>query len=187
MPDAPLLNPVSPCFRWQGPGLELALESGLEVVRLCLGRQESPDRAAQVLGGALPSARTIVWCRTVEIAWLGPREWLLMGRDLTPVIGGLRDAYADGLALVTDVTHASASFVLSGPSARAALSAHCPLDIADHAFPKGVSARSLLGEAGVFVARLPDGEAGHPCFRLIVDQTLADYAVRMIRPREGVI
>jgi hypothetical protein len=62
---------------------------------------------------------------------------------------------------------------------RDALAAHCPLDLRGRSFPVGAVARSLLGEAGIFIAREAD-VAGETLFRLIVDQTMAHYAVRLL-------
>jgi sarcosine oxidase subunit gamma len=85
----------------------------------------------------------------------------------------------DVLSLITDLTHSQFPFLLTGPCAQDRLAALCPLDLRNEAFPVGAAVRSLLGEAGLFVARLPalDGE---PAYRLLVDQTQAAYAARMI-------
>jgi sarcosine oxidase subunit gamma len=123
------------------------------------------------------------------ISWLAPGEWLLTGPEqaLQAVIERVEAVVGD-LGLVTDRSDASASFLLSGAEARDVLAAVTPLDIADMAIGVGDVARAPLGETGMFVARLPDRN-GQPCFRIIVDQTLAAYAVRMLagpKPTSGV-
>jgi sarcosine oxidase subunit gamma len=81
--------------------------------------------------------------------------------------------------LALDVSHARFGMVLSGRDARLSLAAHCPLDLADDVFPVGMVARSLLGDTGMFLARLPDSGDG-PQLRIVVDQTMAGYAVQML-------
>src|SRR6185437_4767313 len=88
---------------------------------------------------------------------------------------------ADGgdSVLAVDLTHGRTAFLLSGANARAALNTHSPLDLRAESFPVGATARTLLGDTGMFIARLPDVPGG-PSFQVIVDQTMAPYAARLL-------
>lgn len=138
---------------------------------------------AKALGAELPDAQRAILDNSsaVEIAWLAPDEWLLFGAepDVARAADQARAALSKSTALVTDLTHARAAFRLIGAKARDALAAHCPLDFSDAAFPVGAVARSLLGETHMFVGRRAD-EDRQPSFRLIVDQTMAQYASRLL-------
>ena len=115
----------------------------------------------------------------IAVSWLAPDEWLLTGPEGAVLAALERAENAGDSALATDLSHARASFQLSGAGARDRLAAQTPLDISDAAMPVGRVARTPLGDTGMFLARLPD-TAGQPTFRIIVDQTMAAYAVRML-------
>jgi sarcosine oxidase subunit gamma len=87
--------------------------------------------------------------------------------------------FAGDLGLGVDLTHARASFLLTGADARDRLASTTPLNVADAAFGEGSVARTPLGETTMFLARLADRDAS-PRFRIIVDQTMACYAARML-------
>jgi sarcosine oxidase subunit gamma len=131
-------------------------------------------------GAELPARCREVEAGGLSCAWLAPRAWLITGRE--EKVAGLVERLSAELGdegLVVDLTHARAVYLLTGKGARDALSALCPLDLSDATAPIGFSARSLLGDAGVFLSRKAD-EGDAPVFVLIVDQTMAAYAARMI-------
>jgi sarcosine oxidase subunit gamma len=166
----------------KGPEFRLQPEQHIGMVKVQFYRQEDPSLLSHALSENLPAAGwQVSLAGGAECAWIAPGEWLLIGPE--PVIANLA-RHLDGelkevLSLITDLTHSQFPFLLTGPCAKDRLAALCPLDLRDEAFPVGAAARSLLGEAGLFVARLPalDGE---PAYRLLVDQTQAAYAARMI-------
>lgn len=165
-----------------GPGFHLRPEPRLGVLKVRIFGDEDPGTLAAVLGGGLPAPRgSAVGAGGVTCAWLAPGEWLILGPEaaLAPLADRLDAAWQVTTALVTDHSHAAASFILTGPAGRDRLAAVCPLDLRDGSFPPGAVARSLLNGTGLFLARLAD-EAGAPAFRLIVDQTAAAHAVRLI-------
>lgn len=124
-------------------------------------------------GGSLVSAG-------LGVCWLAPGEWLLTGPEEELLIALERvQTTAGDMGLATDRSDASTSFLLGGAEARDILAAVTPLDISEIAIGVGGVARAPLGETGMFIARLPDA-SGQPRFRIIVDQTMADYAVRML-------
>src|SRR3546814_5042420 len=132
------------------------------------------------LGIAPPSVLTEIEPGPVAIAWLAPGEWLVTGDEANVERVRLRCADAAGdLGLMVDITHARATYELSGAGARSVLAAHCPLDLGDEAMPIGAAKRSTFSDTGFFISRRSDRD-GQPRFRLIFDQTMAGYAERLL-------
>ncbi len=166
-------------------GFRLKFLPFVGIAMIQLGEDSAATDVARGLGADLPAPCGSVETGTLLCAWLAPREWLLVGPedDLARFLTQTH-ASATPHGLVTDLTHACAAFEISGPGAREALSAHCPLDLSDAAFPIGSAARSLLSSAKFFVCRKQD-QAHAPAFLLIVDQTMATYAMRMFAGPAG--
>lgn len=143
--------------------LEEAIVSTFETV---FGRCPPPP------GGSFLSGSTMV-------SWLAPREWLLTGEDaqVQTMIEQIEDVAECALAM--DVSHARAAILVTGSHARDALAAMTSLDISDTVFRAGDVARASFGDVAMFLARLSD-QAGIPRFRMIIDQTMAAYAVRIL-------
>lgn len=164
------------------PGFAAAVEHDLGIAKLqLLGREQADDVLVQLVGGVAPGVGRQRESDGLTIAWLAPGEWLLLGPE--PIVASRARALAltgGEDALVVDLAHARTCFLISGAGARAALAAQCPLDLWPDSFPPNAVARSLLGDAAMFIARLPDGLDGRPIFRIIVDQTMAAYAARML-------
>lgn len=172
------------------PGLTLRVEPELGVGKIHIFGPEPERRAAPLAATAFPPPQRQTMAGAVAVAWLAPGEWLLTGPEphVAALIERMDARGGDGI-LATDLTHARVSFLISGTGARDALAAHCPLDLWPDAFPVHAVARSLLGDASMFLARLPDAADG-PQFRIIIDQTMGDYAVRMLAGaprRQGVL
>jgi sarcosine oxidase subunit gamma len=133
----------------------------------------------EIFGESAPAAGHGLPLGDITVSWLAPDEWLLTGPEGAVLAALERADIAGDSGLATDLSDARASFQLSGQGARDRLAAHTPLDISDAAMAVGRVARAPLGDTGMFIARLPD-TAGQPTFRIIVDQTMAAYAVRML-------
>lgn len=133
----------------------------------------------RAFGRSAPAAGGSLSLDGVDVSWLAPGEWLVTGAE-PEVRAALEraDAVAGDFGLATDLSHARASFLLSGKDARNTLAAVTPLDVSHVAIPVGGVARAPLLDTGMFLARLPDFD-GAPSFRIVVDQTMAAYAVRM--------
>lgn len=161
------------------PGVSFRIEPGLGIAKLRIFGDAADARFRVVTGIAPPRAGTQIEDQQLSLAWLAPGEWLITGHE-TAVADWVARADALGAddLLAIDFSHARAAFLLEGANARAALAAHCPLDLWPDIFPVGAVARSLLGDTGLFIARLGDAE-GAPRFRIIVDQTMAAYAGRL--------
>lgn len=170
------------------PGLTLKVERTIGIAKLQLLGRELEQRFAQISGVTAPATGAQVEESGLTVAWLAPGEWLLVGAELLVAACLLAiEERSCGEAFAADITHARTSFLLSGANARGALAAHCPLDFWPSAFPVNAAARTLLGDTGMFIARLEDAVES-PRFRIIVDQTMGSYAARMIAgplPRSG--
>ncbi len=162
------------------PSLGVLAEPGLGIGKLQVLGADPAAVFRALVGIEPPPACAQVAAQGLEFAWMAPNEWLLTGPEqaVTDMLARLDDRGGDD-ALAVDLTHARAAFVVNGTDARDVLASLCPLDLWSESFPVHAVARSLLGDAGMFVARLPDA-TGVPRFRIVVDQTMAAYAARML-------
>lgn len=164
----------------EGAGVRLAAEPRLGIAKLQILAADPDAWFETALGIAAPPILDEIQPGPVAIAWLAPGEWLVTGSETDVERVRTRCAEAAGnLGLMVDITHARATFELSGPKAASALATHCPLDFGDEAMPVGAARRSTFSDTGFFISRRPD-RAGQPCFRLIFDQSMAGYAARML-------
>lgn len=160
--------------------VRLAAETGLGLAKLQILAADPDAWFEQALGLAPPSALTEIEPGPVAIAWLAPGEWLVTGDAADVERVRLRCAEAAGnLGLMIDITHARATYELSGAAARSILAAHCPLDLSAEAMPVGAAKRSMFSDTGFFISRRSDRD-GQPRFRLIFDQSMAGYAERLL-------
>lgn len=164
-------------------GVALTLEAGFGVGKVQFLRGTTSAYFSDLFGQSAPAARQSLSLDEVQVSWLAPDEWLLTGDEagVLAVIG--RSAMFGDSCLATNLSHARAAFRLSGARARDRLAALTPLDVSGAAMAVGGVARAPLSDTGMFLARLPDRD-GQPDFRIVVDQTVAVYAVRMLREPE---
>ena len=167
-------------FVCEGDSVHLAAEPRLGVAKLMVMVDEPDIWFADTLGIAAPAVSSEIEVAAIAFAWLAPGEWLVTGReeDVAAVCARCRNGVG-ALGLMIDFTHARASFQLSGSDARSVLAAHSPLDVSHAAMPVGAAARSMFTDTGFFVSRRPDRD-DQPTFRLIFDQTMAEYAGRLL-------
>jgi sarcosine oxidase, subunit gamma len=87
--------------------------------------------------------------------WLGPDEWLLIAGDADPELFSATIASALGEALhsLVDVSHRQVGIVVDGAGAARALSAGCPLDLRERAFPVGFATRTLFEKTEIVLWR----------------------------------
>jgi len=129
-------------------------------------------RAGAAFGVALP----LVPCRAAEMEsraalWLGPDEWLLLAPRGEDAAAGLAEALSGTAHSLVDVSDGFAALVLRGAMAARALSAGCPLDLHDTAFPVGMVTRTVLGRVGITLWRRGPQE-----WRIEVGRSLAAHA-----------
>lgn len=108
---------------------------------------------------------------------LGPDEWLLLAdAERDPWLSARIAAATAGAAhSLVDVTHRSASLLLSGDAAEAVLAAGCPLPLDIATFPVGRATRTLLAKAEVVLWR-----RARNSFHIEVAASLVPYAVGLL-------
>lgn len=160
---------------WSIEGLVVKPEELVSAVDLRID-PAGPGSAAveHALGSALP-VKPNTWTATREgqIVWLGPDEWLVTSKVFQPheLEGSLsRVVSANGGAAV-DVSAQRTAIRVSGRQARELLSFGCSLDLRPAAFPKGSSAQTSIGQAGVLILALGRGDD----FRIFVRPSFAGY------------
>ncbi len=170
------------------PGLGILLEQGVGIGKFQVAGVDPGTIFRRLTGFEPPPACEQIDRNGLLFAWLSPNEWLVTGPEhrVAAMLSQIDERGADDV-LAVDLTHARAPFIVNGTQARDALASLCPLDLWSKAFPVNAVARSLLGDVGMFIARLPD-LTDVARFRVIVDQTMAAYAARMLagpQPRPG--
>jgi len=141
---------------------------------------EVRERLETALGATIPDVpNQVVSNGAVDIAWMAPGEWLLLGEAsaVDALCVNAREALHGAMAIVAPLSHGKIAFRVSGEKARAVLSSLMPLDVHHRAFHPATSARSLLGECAAFVQKID----GAPTFRLVVDQSYAEYAFTLLK------
>jgi sarcosine oxidase subunit gamma len=140
-----------------------------------------PDSAAaqrigEVLGGTLPAANTVAPASRGAVLWLGPDEFLVVGRDgdAAAIVAGLAAALGEDRGSVVDVSAARAGVEVGGPHARDVLEKGCSLDLHPRAFPAGRCAQTALARATVLLWHLGESryEGG---YRVLVGTSFAGY------------
>ncbi|WP_033823507.1 sarcosine oxidase subunit gamma [Kitasatospora sp. MBT63] len=134
------------------------------------------QRIATALGTPLPTAPNTVTAGgpdDLQVLWLGPQEWLVLGPDgSAPTTAGLlRAALADEPGSVVDVGANRTTLELAGPAARHVLEKGCALDLHPRVFGPGRCAQTLLGKVNVILHQV-DAE---PAYRLLVRGSFTQY------------
>ncbi|MFI1337460.1 sarcosine oxidase subunit gamma [Streptomyces sp. NPDC020845] len=125
-------------------------------------KSPAADAVGLALGLRLPvEPDTAVCAGDLTAVWLGPDEWLVVGRPgaQRDLESRIRSAAGDGPVSVTDVSAQRTTVLVAGPSARDLLSHGCSLDLHPRAFGPGRCAQTTLARTQVvLVARDPSGE-----------------------------
>ncbi|MFE5581254.1 sarcosine oxidase subunit gamma [Kitasatospora sp. NPDC056531] len=131
-------------------------------------------RVGTALGAALPAqADTAVRAGDLQLLWLGPDEWLVVGPDGSgPTTEWLlRAALADEPGSVVDVSANRTTLELTGPAARQVLEKGCSLDLHPRAFAPGRCAQTTVSKVNVVLHQLDEA----PSYRLLVRGSFAQY------------
>jgi len=104
--------------------------------------------------------------------WLGPDETLLIAAedDAATLHSSLAQALAPRPHALIPVGHRNVALEIQGPDAARVLSAGCPLDLEETAFPPGMCTRTLIAKAPVIIWR-----TGGDRFYLNVWRSFAPY------------
>lgn len=141
-------------------------------------RVSMPDAAgaAQALGGNLPAACSSTILRDdIVTLWLGPDEWLLLGRPDRDPHSALAASLASLTHSLVDVSHRYRAFEIIGPACASMLATGCALDLRDRAFPVGRCARTLFHAAEIILWRSHDD-----AFRIELGRSFAPYVEALL-------
>lgn len=144
-----------------------------------LGLQLQPhgtaaQRIGRALGAPLPTdPNTVAAAGELQVLWLGPEEWLVIGPDgSAPATAAvLRAALQDEHGSVVDVSANRTTLELSGPAAREVLEKGCALDLHPRAFAPGRCAQTLVSKVNVILHQVDP----QPTYRLLVRGSFAQY------------
>ncbi|MEV5955762.1 sarcosine oxidase subunit gamma family protein [Streptomyces sp. NPDC051987] len=133
------------------------------------------DAVGLTLGLQLPlEPDTVVHAGEVTAVWLGPDEWLVVGRPGTErdLESRIRAAAGDEPIAVTDVSAQRTTLLVGGPRARDLLAHGCALDLHPRAFGPGRCAQTTLARAQVVLVAREETRAG---FWVLVRSSFAGY------------
>ncbi|MFF0791328.1 sarcosine oxidase subunit gamma [Streptomyces spiralis] len=133
------------------------------------------DAVGLALGLQLPlEPNTVVHAGDVTAVWLGPDEWLVVGRPGTQreTEGRIRAAAGDEPVSVTDVSAQRTTLLVAGPRARDLLAHGCALDLHPRAFGPGRCAQTMLARTQVVLVAREEPRAG---FWVLVRSSFAGY------------
>ncbi|WP_234542441.1 sarcosine oxidase subunit gamma [Streptomyces shenzhenensis] len=142
-------------------------------------RLDAKSPAADAVGPALglqlpPDPNTVVHAGEVTAVWLGPDEWLVVGRPGTEreLEDRIRAAAGDEPVAVTDVSAQRTTLLVGGPRARDLLAHGCALDLHPRAFGPGRCAQTTLARTQVVLVARDETRAG---FWVLVRSSFAGY------------
>lgn len=123
---------------------------------------DGPAAAAvgKELGLALPTQPcTSARSGDLDVLWLGPDEWLVVGPPgaAERLTGQLRSAAGDSHAAVVDVSAQRTTLLLSGPRSRDLLARGCAIDLHPRAFGAGDCVQTVLAHVPVVLVRREPG------------------------------
>ncbi|ANP52481.1 sarcosine oxidase subunit gamma [Streptomyces griseochromogenes] len=133
------------------------------------------DDVGLSLGIPLPlEPDTVVRAGDLTALWLGPDEWLVVGRPGTQrdLDSRIRSVAADEPVSVTDVSAQRTTVLVTGPRARDLLSHGCSLDLHPRAFGPGRCAQTNLARTQVVLVARDEPRSG---FWVLVRSSFADY------------
>jgi len=152
-------SPLDALALAQGGAFSLAEAAPVERF-LFRGDENARSACARAFGIELPPALgAAVEGRDRAALWLGPDEWLLLAGDADPELfpAAIASALADTPYSLVEITHRQVGLVVSGGKVARALSAGCPLDLRERAFPVGFATRTLFDKAEIVLwRRSPD-------------------------------
>jgi len=143
------------------------------------GAEAFPSAVAGVLGVAPPTEpNTVTTSGEIEILWLGPDEWLVLGPAGGDGLAERLDAALEGLHhSVIDVSPGRVVLELDGAEARTVLAQAASLDLRPRAFGPGRCAQTPLARIPVILQALD----APPRLRIFVRASFASYVTEWLR------
>jgi sarcosine oxidase subunit gamma len=140
--------------------------------------------AGHALGAPLPlTPNTTSAAGEVQILWMGPDEWLVIGPTelRTRLRARLEAALAGEHATVVDVSAHRTVIELAGSDARELLMKGCAVDLHPRTFGPGRCAQTTLARAQVvLLARTPE-----PAYWVFVRASFAEYLAEWLLDASG--
>ncbi|MFJ7216246.1 sarcosine oxidase subunit gamma [Amycolatopsis sp. NPDC098790] len=120
-----------------------------------------------LLGVPLPGPCRYTSGHGVDILWMGPDEYLVLGPELSRESSDLEAALSRESAAVVDVSAQRNVVRLTGEHAADVLAHGCSIDL--EASPPGTCVQTLLARTGIVLMVREDG------FTILVRQSFSDY------------
>ncbi len=120
-----------------------------------------------LLGVALPAPCTFTSGNGVDILWMGPDEYLVLGPALSRESADLEAALSRESAAVVDVSAQRNVVRLTGAHAGEVLAHGCSIDL--ETAPPGTCVQTLLARTGIVLMVREEG------FTILVRQSFSDY------------
>ena len=128
--------------------------------------------AREALGFDLPTTpSSSVTVGATSAIWLGPQEWLVVGRSASPEADLHAAVGAHGGAAV-DVSGQRTTVRLKGSRVRNVLAKGCSIDLHPRVFRAGAAVQTMLGLAAVILIALDDNGTD---YRVLVRASFARY------------
>ncbi|MBV8342448.1 MAG: sarcosine oxidase subunit gamma [Gammaproteobacteria bacterium] len=167
---------ASPGVRVLPPAARYILR-GDEAVRRAVGAAFGVEVPASACRALSASAGRGAGAGERSALWLGPDEWLLLAPEHEA--GAVETELAHALMglphSLVDVSHRQVALAAEGSQAALLLSAGCPLDLAESAFPVGMCTRTMLAKAEIVLWR-----TSSQAFRLEIWRSFAAYVSQFL-------
>lgn len=154
---------VEPTRILRGDGIEVCEDApSVLVVRTRRLEKSQLDGLEDMLGVSLPPTPSAC-ARTgdIEVCWMAPGEWALIGMAPNDARRRLGPARVDMLLHTADFTDAWSRWCVAGPRARDVLAKGCSLDLHPRAFQDAKCASTQLDRIPVLLLRQGDRFALH--------------------------
>ncbi|MBX6384043.1 MAG: sarcosine oxidase subunit gamma [Microbispora sp.] len=156
-----------------GGGLRLAEIPFLTQVDLRVDpKSPAAERIGTAIGVPLPvEPGTVASGGDLEVLWLGPDEWLVLGPDgaAPDLVARIAEAAGGEHVSVVDVSAQRTTLAVAGERARDVLAHGCALDLHPRVFGPGRCAQTMLARANVILV------AGEDDVRVLVRSSFAGY------------
>jgi len=162
----------SVCISFPSLVIEESPAKGLIAIAHGPGCEDARTAASDVLGCTLPT-RPNTLCRAEhDVAWLGPRRWLVMTekRGDSALQEKLHRAISSRSGSAALVSDALSGFSIEGRAARDLLATGTSLELSEHAFPVNTCAQTALAKVSSLIVR-----HSADSFNVYVDRALARY------------
>lgn len=189
---ADILSPLSPLQGWWHRFAELPAavtiieEPFAAMVNLWVDPAGPGAQAVRrVLGLDLPTTpATSAGAAQTSAIWLGPQEWLVTSRSISPstLETELRAAVGAHGGATTDVSGQRTTVRLTGSRVRDLLAKGCSIDLHPSVFPGGSAVQTMLGLAVVVLIALDD--SGND-YRVLVRASFAPYLAEWLIDAAG--